>query len=1134
MAEVIGLVASILQLVDTVARACTLIKDLHNAPKEQGELLSEIKSLQPLLAALQDRLLNHTSGASHPHIEEPLSALEETLTRCSNKLNTGGAFHRVWKPISWTLWNKKEAREDLDQVERFKSLLTTWLTMNIWINFTDLGIRDVGQEHDSILKSMTLAAAEQQQHIDDHVVNHLESRADESIGIACLYLNHKEAESQTPQNLLGSLWRQLILGKPIPAAVHTWHTHHHERKTRITLDQLHKILTSSIAQYQQVYLIIDAVDEYPEEQHTVLLRYLSAFGSSTNVMITSRPHIEPEPMLFPNLAMLEIQATKNDMLQYIDTQISTSIRLSKHVRARPELYEEIRSKILSHVDGMFLLVKLHINSLARKNTVKAVREALHQLPKDLYHSYDEAMERIDHQGDDDKQLAYQTLTWVANAKQPSSVTELQAALAIEPDSTALDADNLLDIGIVLSVCAGLVMVKETASVVRLMHYTTQEYMDHIQSQRFPNAHTEITSRCLTYLSLEEFLTLPPAPDPKLGSKYPLLDYSQYCLSHAVGQPELELLDKIKSFLHRGPVWKNLWKAQGEYCQRINMPWSLVPPWMIEELYWPASPLCTVAATNLQIIMTHLLVEDTPTEDKSYAASYCGHLQMVQLLLDHGADVNILGQYGMSALMAASYQGHEVVVQLLLDNGANMNEASGETPLRSASQNGHETLVQLLLDHGADMNKQREVFGSYNTAFHVAAAQGHKAVVRTFLTHGANVNNPVGRHGTVLQVASLNGHKSVVQLLLKHGADVNMRGGDHETALQAACCNREETVAKLLIQHGADVNVQGGLYGTALEAASHQGIESLVQFLLDQGANVNTLVDQDITRVHFGTALQVASSGGHKGVINLLLDHGADVNTVGGKYGTTLQAASWKGHEGVVQLLLDHGADAATISFPGNKVVLQLLLDNGANVNTLGGQYGTALQAASHRGQEALVQLLLDYGADVNILGGESGTALQAASLSRNEVIVNLLITHGADVNTQAGCFGTALQAASFQGHIALVESLLTLKAASLGGHEAIILLLLDQGNINAPGGIFGTAIQAASYKGHKPVVELLIEKGADVIMQGGKYGTAARAARARNHPSVVQIFIEHGADSSVLLTPVKYPMFPLVIGGNLS
>ncbi|KAJ7117097.1 hypothetical protein C8R44DRAFT_708389 [Mycena epipterygia] len=819
----IGLIASVLQLVDTVTKAGTLVKDLHNAPKEQQQLLLEITSLQPLLAALQDRLLSNSSAAAM-HIREPLSAFEDTMKRYSSKFQTGS---KVSKSISWTLWNKKEAKEDLDQVERFKSLLHTWLTVDIW---------DVSQQHKTTLKSVEksvesaeLAAQRQQQQIDDAkrerilewmsplnsfqrqadilskwlpgtggwllaspefrnwesgsgttlwccgmpgagktvlvslVVHHLESQSrNKNIGVACIYLNYKEAELQTPQNLLGCLWRQLVVGRPIPPAVHTLYDNHRERNTRLPLDEVCTILASSVTPYSKVYLIVDAVDEYPEEQRTVLLGALGAIG--VNVMLTSRPHIDPDSTTLPNLQLVQIQATENDMQQYINTQISKSSRLSKHIQRQPELCEEIRSKILLNDNGMFLLAKLHIDSLTTKNTIKAVREALHQLPTDLCHTYDEAMDRIDHQGNDDKQLAHLTLTWVLNTKRPLAVGELQEALAIEPDATDLDPDNLLDISTILSVCAGLVIVDETASIVRLIHYTAQEYLDSIQSQRFPDAQTKITSSILTYLSFQKFTTLPTDWDDweeqeKLVVQHPFLAYSQYSL---------------------------------------------------------------------------------------HATSSNGQESVVHLLLEHGADVNIVSREHGTALQAASSQGHEAVVRLLLDHGANVNTVGGScgTALQAASSKGHEVVVQLLILHGANVNMVTALSEKYITATALQAASygGHKAVVQLLLDCGADVNITGGVIGSVLHAASWRGNQTLVQLLLAHGADVNTPGGEYGTPLQLASYRGHEAVVRLLIQNGANVNAQGGMYGTALEGAQVEDHKLVVKLLLKNGANSSVPLD----------------------------------------------------------------------------------------------------------------------------------------------------------------------------------------------------------------------------------------------------------------------------------------------------
>ena len=175
-----------------------------------------------------------------------------------------------------------------------------------------------------------------------------------------------------------------------------------------------------------------------------------------------------------------------------------------------------------------------------------------------------------------------------------------------------------------------------------------------------------------------------------------------------------------------------------------------------------------------------------------------------------------------------------------------------------------------------------------------------------------------------------------------------------------------------------------------------------------------------------------------------------INTQGGYYGNALQAALLGGHNKVIEMLLDKGAD----------------------VNAQGGYYGNALQAASYRGYEKVVQILLDKGADVNAQGGEYGNALQAASYGGHDKVVQILLDKGADVNAQGGYYNNALQ------------------AALLGDHDKVIDMLLDKGaDVNAQGGYYGNALQAALLGGHDKVIEMLLDKGADVNAQGGASGS---------------------------------------------
>ena len=184
------------------------------------------------------------------------------------------------------------------------------------------------------------------------MVSHLEAKAQKNnLGVACIFLNHKEAEIQTVSNVLGGLWKQLVLGKPVPTGVSALYDYHTERQTRPHLDELGKALASAAAEYPKVYLVIDALDEYAEDKRHLFLQFLSTLGPQLNIMITSRPHINLES-IFPNLQILDIQATEEDICEYLAGQFKASFRLSKHIQARPELHDEIQSKIIGNSQGM--------------------------------------------------------------------------------------------------------------------------------------------------------------------------------------------------------------------------------------------------------------------------------------------------------------------------------------------------------------------------------------------------------------------------------------------------------------------------------------------------------------------------------------------------------------------------------------------------------------------------------------------------------------------------------------------------------------------------------------------------------------------------------------------------------------
>jgi hypothetical protein len=147
----------------------------------------------------------------------------------------------------------------------------------------------------------------------------------------------------------------------------------------------------------------------------------------------------------------------------------------------------------------FLLAQLHLDSLVGMRSPKAIRTALGKLAtgNNAYDiAYKDAIERIEGQVKHQYELAKQVLSWITCAKRPLYISELQHALAVEVGEAELDEENLPQIEDMISVCAGLVTIDEESNIIRLVHYTTQEYFERTWISWFPHAQIEITTICV--------------------------------------------------------------------------------------------------------------------------------------------------------------------------------------------------------------------------------------------------------------------------------------------------------------------------------------------------------------------------------------------------------------------------------------------------------------------------------------------------------------------------------------------------------------------------------------------------------------------------------------------------------------
>jgi ankyrin repeat protein len=251
-----------------------------------------------------------------------------------------------------------------------------------------------------------------------------------------------------------------------------------------------------------------------------------------------------------------------------------------------------------------------------------------------------------------------------------------------------------------------------------------------------------------------------------------------------------------------------------------------------------------------------------------------------------------------ALIEGAANGRSNIVQSMLERGADIShkDRNGDTALHRAIQNGHKDIALFLLHRGAD--KMAKGFGGA-IPFILAARCGFLELVKLLLNDASDLLATDSNGFTALHVASQNKRRDVVSFIL---------GLNAEDQLEVSTDRDKISTGVPVISRWAQVvhvvlEMRVGPYGfTALHSAASTGDYKTVQLLLKGGADVSSRAGDN------STPLTVSATDGHYRIVELLLDQGADISERGHHEYTALHLAAEVGHTNVVALLLERGAD----------------------------------------------------------------------------------------------------------------------------------------------------------------------------------------------------------------------------------
>ncbi|XP_040284693.1 ankyrin repeat domain-containing protein 6 isoform X1 [Bufo bufo] len=219
----------------------------------------------------------------------------------------------------------------------------------------------------------------------------------------------------------------------------------------------------------------------------------------------------------------------------------------------------------------------------------------------------------------------------------------------------------------------------------------------------------------------------------------------------------------------------------------------------------------------------------------HLAANKGHLNVVQILLKAGCDLNVQDDGQQTALHRAAVVGHSDILAILIQEGCALDrqDKDGNTALHEAAWHGFSQSVKLLVKAGANVLAKSK---AGNTPLHLACQNGHSQSCRFLLLAGsrADLKNHAG--DTCLHVAARYNHLSVIRILLSAFCSVNEKNQAGDTPLHVAAALNHRKVIKVLLEAGADASLLNNAGQIALDTARHHN-NSDVALLLTKAPQV---------------------------------------------------------------------------------------------------------------------------------------------------------------------------------------------------------------------------------------------------------------------------------------------------------
>ncbi|ETS88175.1 hypothetical protein PFICI_02003 [Pestalotiopsis fici W106-1] len=247
----------------------------------------------------------------------------------------------------------------------------------------------------------------------------------------------------------------------------------------MSFDKILELLPTMIKRMKAVRLILDGVDECPQEEFDLICTGLRRLRAECSILscISYRDQadgLQAKVWIEGQAVIVSVPNDNPDIREFVEAELERLREFGDLSIGDPSLLMTIREALLHGANGMFLWVALQLNTICAQKTDNLIRQALEDLPKTLSETFRRILQNSKQEGH-----CYQTniLKILVGANRPLTVAEFREALSVTPGNISWDPGNMINnIYATLACCGSLVIIDEEEGTVRLLHQSVTQFL----------------------------------------------------------------------------------------------------------------------------------------------------------------------------------------------------------------------------------------------------------------------------------------------------------------------------------------------------------------------------------------------------------------------------------------------------------------------------------------------------------------------------------------------------------------------------------------------------------------------------------------------------------------------------------